>query len=88
MSSERHDTPKTRRYEVPAVILVDAADETEAHDKALELGATLDQESGPGAFFFGVGVAATDLPKESAEDRQGESLSEHGDSLQSAAGVS
>lgn len=75
-----------RRYEIPAVILVDAEDEQDAHTKALGLGATLDQEVGAGAFFFGVTTAVTDWPRE-PEGREDESLSAHAESLQGAAGM-
>lgn len=74
------------RYEVPAVILVDAESETEAHTTALGLGATLDKESGPGAFFLRVTTAAVGWPRE-PEGREDESLSEHAESLQQAAGM-
>lgn len=74
------------RWEVPALILVDAESEEEAQMKALSLGATLDQESGPGAFFLGVTTAVVDLPRE-AEEREDESLAAHAESLQAAAGM-
>lgn len=75
------------RYEIPAVIVVDAAGVDAAHEKSLALGATLDREEGPGAFFYGITTAAVGLPKACEEDRQSENLSEHAESLQSAAGV-
>lgn len=74
------------RYEVPALILVDAKSEEDAHTKALGLGVTLDQEIGPGAFFLGLSTAVVDWPHK-PEDREDESLAEHAESLQMAAGM-
>lgn len=75
-----------KRYEVPAVIVVDAESEDEAHTKALGLGATLDAPEGPGAFFLGITTAVIDWPRE-PEDRDDESVSAHAESLQMAAGM-
>lgn len=82
------------RYEVPAVILVDAENETEAHTKALELGVTLDSEEGPGAFFLGITTAVVKWPKEAKRGKIGEApelgdepLAAHAESLQTASGM-
>ncbi len=83
------------RYEVPAVIVLDAADHDEAVLKALGLGATLDKDEGPGAFFSGITTAAVAEPilvSDGAEYTQGEreraalDVSEHAEALQHAAG--
>jgi hypothetical protein len=74
------------RYEIPAMILVDAGSEEEAHTKALQLGATLDQEYGPGAFFSRVTTAVIEWPRAS-EGRDDETLAAHAESLQMAAGM-
>lgn len=65
------------RFEIPAVFVVDADDSKGAVVKAGELTRTLTEESGPGAFFCGVGVVATDLPKQCEEDREEESVDQH-----------
>lgn len=74
------------RFQIPALILVDADSENEAHEKALALGATLDKNEGPGAFFTGITVAAVALP-ERKPDREDEDLPGHAESLQMAAGL-
>lgn len=78
------------RYEVPAMILVDADDEAGAHERALALGATLDrnEDPDPGSSFHGITTAAVKWPRKCEEDREAESLGEHAESLQNAAGLS
>lgn len=80
------------RYEVPAVIVLDADDETDAHMKALALGSTLDKEEGPGAFFHRITTAVVawpieigDFPRE--KERSKLSVGEHAESLQSSKGM-
>lgn len=84
MGEARTSEDRATRYEVPARILVDAESPIEAENKALALGATLDREEGPGAFFYGITVAVTGDPTEAAEDYAEEGLGEHAESLQSA----
>lgn len=80
------DTTQRTRYEVPALILVDALDEQDAWTRARNLSATIDNSEGPGAFFHEIGVAPINQPRE-AEDLEGRSsVSEHVESIRSAVG--
>lgn len=53
------------RFEIDALVVVDAETEEEAIAKARKLSDTLNAEEGPGAFFYGIGIAP--LEEEIAE---------------------
>lgn len=56
------DTTQRTRYEVPAVIVVDALDAEDAATRARNLAGTLAETEGPGAFFHEIGLAAVGAP--------------------------
>lgn len=72
------------RYEVPAIIIIDAADENTAHADALALAA----ETGNCATKGHPDLAVIDWPRKCEADRENESRSAHAESLQAAAGMS
>lgn len=74
------------RYEVPALIIVNAANPDEALLKALAVGPKLDAGAIGDGPAQGVSVAAVDVPRQS-EERDDEDVSEHAESLQAAAGL-
>lgn len=72
------------RYEVPAIIVLDADNEHEAQQAAERMTASINQESGPGAFFLPA-LAVVFNPRTCEEDREAETVSEHAFSLEIAA---
>jgi hypothetical protein len=74
------------RFEIPALIVVDADNEHEAIQNAQRMTATVNQDVGPGAFFPSA-LAVIELPRKS-EGREDETVDEHAASLESAAAVS
>jgi hypothetical protein len=78
------------RYEIPAVIVVDVENEDAlaALQRSDTLTVTLGQESGPGAFFYGISAVATgEPPRLCEEDREAETVAKHSASLMEARGV-
>lgn len=69
------------RFEIQAMIVVEAIDQEDAETRARNLSATLDAEEGPGAFFSQIGVVATHGPVECEEDREIETIPEHVQSI-------
>ncbi len=76
------------RYELPALIVVDANSRGAAHKSAGELARTLIQDTGPGAFFLNVAAVPIGAARPCQPDRSDETIGSHVRSIMAASPIS